>query len=623
MTVIFDDVDVTIEMAFGDAPLETSPTWTDVTTYVRAINVNRGRSSEFSTYGPGTCTLTIDNRDRRFDPEHTTGPFYGDLLPMVPIRVTTSYGGTDYTLFYGFVQGWPTAYNQSNSDAVSTITAIDGTRLLANAVLTEYAMLKEMASSAPYRYWPLQSTRVIDGRVVGSEYLNRGDLVGDVGRKVEPTIELEFPAGAGVYVGGQPGDYEPTDSPSIVAGSFWFNGNVRDAGNNQSTMIFAESGQVYILIDVDWNDSLQVWRIARLAYESTYESLYGSDFATVTNLTTLNGPNNLVWTLEGNDLVIYLNAVEVRRLTLSTSGSVTPASGGLEIAFGLSNRPNVFSHVAIYTTRLASATITAIYNSALAYGDELSSARLARALDEIGWPSAWRDIETGVQNVGVYYPKSSTANDYVQQVENAEQGELFVSRDGEVVLKSRTTADAVNVVALFDDDDTDYPFSNVQVDANTVDAIRNSVAVRYATDTVTVEDSGSVAAYGRAQQSLNAQLIDDPAAASAIGEARLAQTKDPRTRVRRLDVNVRADTSMVPTVAQLELADDVTVSFTPTGVGDELWRAVRVQGVSHTITLERWDTQLYLAPGPIGTNGPLMLLNDDEYGKLSSGNKLG
>jgi hypothetical protein len=176
---------------------------------------------------------------------------------------------------------------------------------------------------------------------------------------------------------------------------------------------------------------------------------------------------------------------------------------------------------------------------------------------------------------------------------------------------------------LFDDDDTDYPFSNVQVDANTVDAIRNSVAVRYATDTVTVEDASSVAAYGRAQQSLNAQLIDDPADATAIGEARLAQTKDPRTRVRRLDVNVRADTSMVPTVAGLELADDVTVSFTPTGVGDELWRAVRVQGVSHTITLERWDCQLYLAPGPIGTNGPLMLLDDDEYGKLSSGNKLG
>jgi len=88
-------------------------------------------------------------------------------------------------------------------------------------------------------------------------------------------------------------------------------------------------------------------------------------------------------------------------------------------------------------------------------------------------------------------------------------------------------------------------------------------------------------------------------------------------------VNVRADTSMVPTVAALELADDVTVSFTPTGVGDELWRAVRVQGLSHTITLERWDCQLYLAPGPVNTNGPLMLLDDDEYGKLSSGNKLG
>ena len=163
----------------------------------------------------------------------------------------------------------------------------------------------------------------------------------------------------------------------------------------------------------------------------------------------------------------------------------------------------------------------------------------------------------------------------------------------------------------------------VEVGANTVGAIRNSVAVGYATDTVIVEDSTSVAAYGRAQEFLDARLIDDPTTAEAIGQVVLDKSKDPRTRVRRLEVNVRSQPSMVPTVAELELGSDVVVAFTPTNVGAELWRAVRVQGISHRITPDSWTCGLYLAPGPFTANGPLFVLDDDTYGKLDSGNKLG
>lgn len=56
---IFDDVTVAVEFGFGYQPLATDVVWQPATSYVRAINVDRGRSSEFSTYGPGTCTLTV------------------------------------------------------------------------------------------------------------------------------------------------------------------------------------------------------------------------------------------------------------------------------------------------------------------------------------------------------------------------------------------------------------------------------------------------------------------------------------------------------------------------------------------------------------------------------------
>jgi hypothetical protein len=620
----FDGIIFTVQMAFGDAPLDTSPSWTDVTTFVRGFDINRGRSSEFTTYGPGTASIVLDNRDRRFDPEHTTGPYYGDLNPMVPIRVQTTYSGTTYTMFYGFVQGWPTAYNQSNTDAVASVTAVDATRLLANLPLAESAIQRVTGLTSPYRYWPMQTLSAIESRVVTSDYLNRGNLITGVGFTDRSVLVLQYPAGASSYsLTNATYSYEPTDTPSIVAGSFWFDSELQIAGNNRVGMLFGETSQIGIRIFIEWNSSSAVWEIDTLQFDSTRASLYGQDYVTVTTLSPVDGPNFCAWTIDGTDLVIYLNAVEVRRLSLSTTGSPSAFAGGLQVVKGLSNRGNATSHVAIYTSPLSLSDIEAIYEAGLGYTPELSSARLTRVLDEVLWPSAWRDIETGDQPVGAYLPESLSASRYFPQVDDAEQGSLFVNRDGDVEFRSRTTAGVANIVGLFDDSSIDLPFANVSVDANTVDAIRNNIVVNYVNGSTISTDSASVAAYGQATETIDARLVDDASVAQSIGDSRLARTKDPRTRITRLDVNVRTDPAgIVPVVAALDLSDDVTVSLTPTGVGDPLWRAVRVQGIQHTVTPQSWDVALYLAPGPINTNGPLLILDDDTYGELDN-NKLG
>jgi len=620
----FDGIIFTVQMAFGDAPLDTSPSWTDVTTFVRGFDINRGRSSEFTTYGPGTASIVLDNRDRRFDPEHTTGPYYGDLNPMVPVRVQATYSGTTYTMFYGFVQGWPTAYNQSNTDAVASVTAVDATRLLANLPLAESAIQRVTGLTSPYRYWPMQTLSAIESRVVTSDYLNRGNLITGVGFTDRSVLVLQYPAGASSYsLTNATYSYEPTDTPSIVAGSFWFDSELQIAGNNRVGMLFGETSQIGIRIFIEWNSSSAVWEIDTLQFDSTRASLYGQDYVTVTTLSPVNGPNFCAWTIDGTDLVIYLNAVEVRRLSLSTTGSPSAFAGGLQVVKGLSNRGNATSHVAIYTSPLSLSDIEAIYEAGLGYTPELSSARLTRVLDEVLWPSAWRDIETGDQPVGAYLPESLSASRYFPQVDDAEQGSLFVNRDGDVEFRSRTTAGVANIVGLFDDSSIDLPFANVAVDAHTVDAIRNNIVVNYVNGSTISTDSASVAAYGQATETIDARLIDDAAVAQSIGDSRLARTKDPRTRITRLDVNVRTDPAgIVPVVAALDLSDDVTVSLTPTGVGDPLWRAVRVQGIQHTVTPQSWDVALYLAPGPINTNGPLLILDDDTYGELDN-NKLG
>lgn len=55
-----------------------SPTWTDVSPYVRSATVRRGSSrvdSPTLRYEAGTAVLKLDNRDRRFDPTNLMGPY--------------------------------------------------------------------------------------------------------------------------------------------------------------------------------------------------------------------------------------------------------------------------------------------------------------------------------------------------------------------------------------------------------------------------------------------------------------------------------------------------------------------------------------------------------------------
>jgi hypothetical protein len=68
MTVPF----LTTEVMFTD------PVWTDISPYVRSAKITRGSTrvdSPTIRYEAGTAELTLDNRDRRFDPTNLSGPY--------------------------------------------------------------------------------------------------------------------------------------------------------------------------------------------------------------------------------------------------------------------------------------------------------------------------------------------------------------------------------------------------------------------------------------------------------------------------------------------------------------------------------------------------------------------
>jgi len=112
---------VTTEIGLGSTMLDGSPTWTDVSPYVRNATTNRGRPTIDGRFAAGTATLTLDNRDGRFNPENTAGAYYPDLQIGIPVRI---YEDSE-PIFYGSARAWPPAYPKTQ-DSFVTVPLVDG-----------------------------------------------------------------------------------------------------------------------------------------------------------------------------------------------------------------------------------------------------------------------------------------------------------------------------------------------------------------------------------------------------------------------------------------------------------------------------------------------------------------
>lgn len=127
-----------IEIAFATDPAAT-PTWVNVTDYVRGFSTRRGRSHELSRVEAGTAIVRLSNRDRRFDPSYAAGPYYPNVIPMRRIRIKAVDGATTYYVFSGYIERWPQTW-KGTEDAEVTITAVDGFEPLRQlAVTTSYS----------------------------------------------------------------------------------------------------------------------------------------------------------------------------------------------------------------------------------------------------------------------------------------------------------------------------------------------------------------------------------------------------------------------------------------------------------------------------------------------------
>jgi hypothetical protein len=616
---------LTVEMAFGYAPLNTSPVWTDITSYVLDANINRGRSDEFSQYAQGTATLNLNNSTRIFDPYFETGTYFGLLRPMTPMRIKL-----DATImFVGFVTAWPTKYDVSNKYAVSTIPCVDATRILQNMLLASSAFGKlVLADSSLMNFYPMQVIEPVGITCAKTNTVLALEIGGGsvtAGAEIVPT---NFPTGATETL--SPGQSfnslncqwsnqnATTSAPRSL--EFWID---RRTQRNTSSIVHvirdvSSAGisgrnidELYVSVASNGNVSV--------TYSNVAANVGGSTTATINAFANI-GANHVAVTVDNTNIRTYINGslVNTRLLTAFSSTGFFNSSQTITAATGVSN-------VAIYNAVLSGATIAARYQAAIGFPNELSSTRLVRVLDDIGWPAAWRSIETGVQPVGTYRPANQPATQYMRQIENAEQGTICINREGHVRFENYNTVNTIKPVAFFSGlSGSTYPYNDIQIDANNVDAIFNQIDAKYEFGDVSVSDSTSITLYGPQVQNIDLSLMSTPDAAELAASVLLQLYKDPRLSVEQLSVNMLSNlATLEPFLPTLELGDDIVVIFQPNNSGTTIWRCLKVQGFSHTIRNDQWVTSIYLGPSPIQTNGPLLVLDNATFGTLNSTNVLG
>lgn len=252
--------------------------------------------------------------------------------------------------------------------------------------------------------------------------------------------------------------------------------------------------------------------------------------------------------------------------------------------------------------------------------------RISAILDrpEIDWPLGKRAVATGEATLqaddigGSTDPKPVNALQYLQRVDEAEQGALFIGSDGALTFRDRSSLQVLTDV-VFTDDGTGVPFTNIEASYGS-EELRNRVTVsRLNGGTATVEDVDSIAAYGAIDYEIRDSLLADDTQAQSLAGRIVARYGEPLLRVDGIEVVLNALTAeQVTQVLRLDLGSLVRVLYTPSGIGDPIDQYVSVDEINHQIDPGVHRVRLSFSQG----EKPALILDSTLFGLLDT-NTLG
>ena len=260
--------------------------------------------------------------------------------------------------------------------------------------------------------------------------------------------------------------------------------------------------------------------------------------------------------------------------------------------------------------------------------EELTSTRLTAVLDlpEVDFPIGQRNISTGTQTLGgasaFTVAEGTNTLDYCNQINLAEQGRLFMARDGDLTFQPRIGNTLSQPVADFHDDNTNIPYDSVGITFEADQVVnRAAVAIRGGTQEV-AENLASQAKYFIQTTSITDSLLHSDPAALALANYLLEP--EPEARYTSLGTNLnKLTTTQRDTVAIIDIGDTISIekSFASGTGTTQLAQELAVEGVEHTITVSGGHSVMYFtSPTTIVYE---LIISDPVFGIIDADNVLG
>jgi hypothetical protein len=257
------------------------------------------------------------------------------------------------------------------------------------------------------------------------------------------------------------------------------------------------------------------------------------------------------------------------------------------------------------------------------YVAEKSGTRVGNVLDDVGWLAADRDIEDGTSTLLASSLENEAALTHLQQVELAENGRLFIAKDGALRFVDRISLyDATSGATL-----TEADYGQIVVDYDDATLYNDVRMAREGGTLQTAVDATSQTAYLKRTLTRSNLLISHDNEVDDAATFLLTNYKDPAIQVRGLTlVPKRTPGRLWPIVlSTIELGSKITVSRTPPGGGDPISQACWVEGIEHDVTgtPQVWTTRLRLSAVGVGYSvGTVWRLDSATLSKLGDTTRL-
>lgn len=581
---------ITIEWSPTTDPLAT-PSWTAVTGW-RSIQTNRGRQNEVDQMQPGTASIVLDNRTRRFDPLYTAGPNYGNVLPMKRFRIRATYSSVTYDIFQGFVDSWDQAYVNPNDGTVE-VRLIDFFDVLNGAIFSPSPYEVEVRTDSPRAWYrlgePVGTSTVTDvvGGVIGTVLGGTLGAAGLVAQDADSGFSTTGAASEGIAV--------TQEGAGLKAGGAV---TIELLMSLQSSVPSTRHSLFTAISNLDGTPEVEIYISEADGKLNSYVHSAGPGMAGVTVAT--DTVYHVALTNAGG-YSLYVNGVKYTNAfgggTLNT-GPFYIASRGPVGGF---SPIGTVDDVAIYDTALSDARISAHAAAALApWADDTTGARVNRVLDYINVAAADRNVDTTTTTLqDAELGQSLLA--HLQQVDDVEQGLLFITKDGKIRFRGRVGGFNLASQATFGDGAGELRYHDIRFEYSK--QLIYNVVRRQNQDGLLMEasDTTSIGRYGRRVDSKTGMIGNSDLAALDLATYRLSRTKDPVTRITAIDLLPERDpTNLYPQVFGREIGEQVTINRRPQGVGSAISFDARIEGISHTFTPSTWETTFRLSPADAG-----------------------